>query len=228
MVVAVILARGGSKRIKRKNIKIIRGKPIIVWVIEMVKKSELFDKIIVSTDDKQIALLAESNGAEVPFNRPKELADDFTNTNDVMSHAVSWMKDNKWELESVCCFYGTSIFFSTSDLVKGQDALINQKLSYAFSVTEFDYSIFRSFTNLKDGGVKMFFPKHYETRSQDLPIAMHDAAQFYWGNPDSWIKKEKIFDDKSFGVKIPRWKVQDIDNEDDWLRAEAIFQPTKL
>ena len=228
MVVAIILARGGSKRIKRKNLKNIKGKPIIAWVIEMVKKSALFDKIIVSTDDDEIASLSKLLGAETPFKRPKELSDDFANTNDVMSYAVSWMRHKNWDLESVCCFYGTSVFFNKTDLIKGQSALSNPKISYAFSVTDFDYPIFRSFISQKDVGIKMLFPEHYETRSQDLPIAMHDAAQFYWGRPSSWINKEKIFNHKSVGVMIPRQNVQDIDTEDDWSRAESIFQPFEL
>ena len=228
MIAAVILARGGSKRIKRKNIKIFHGKPMICWVIDMVNKSGLFDKIIVSTDDKEIASLAKLNGADVPFIRPINLSDDFATTNAVMSHAVSWMKDKNWDLESICCFYGTSVFFQTTDLIKGLDVMNEKKWSYVFSVTDFDYSIFRSFRVKKNGSVKMFFPEHYEKRSQDLPLAMHDAAQFYWGTPSAWINEEKIFDKKSYGVKVPRWRVQDIDNEEDWKRAEIIFKANQL
>ena len=146
--IAVILARGGSKRIKKKNIKIFHKKPIICWVIEMVSKSGLFDKIIVSTDDKEIASLAKSNGAEVPFFRPPNLSDDYTNTNDVMSHAVKWMKQQNWVLDYICCFYGTSIFFKSSDLIKGLNTIKKGDIPYVFSVTDFNYSIFRSFNIL--------------------------------------------------------------------------------
>jgi N-acylneuraminate cytidylyltransferase len=223
MNVAVIPARGGSKRIPRKNIKDFCGKPMIAWPIEVAKKSKLFDRIIVSTDDKEIKKVANSYGAEVPFIRPVELSDDYTGTTEVMAHAVSWMHEEGWELDAVCCIYATSVFLTVNDLKIGFEALHTGEWQYAFSVTDFEYPIFRSFKASSNGGVEMFFPEHFESRSQDLPEALHDAAQFYWGRPDAWLDNLKLFDSHSFPVIIPRWRIQDIDTEDDWKRAEQLF-----
>lgn len=223
MNIAIIPARGGSKRIPRKNIKQFNGKPMISWPIEMALRSGLFDHIIVSTDDKEIADISIKFGAEVPFIRPPELSDDYCNTEEVIVHAISWMKSKKWDLDFICCIYPTSVFFNLDELQKGYDAIKNGDWAYAFSVTDFEYPIFRSFKEHSDGGVEMFYPENFEKRSQDLPEALHDAGQFYWGNPDAWIKNLLFFDRHSFPVKIARWKVQDIDTKDDWKRAEFLF-----
>jgi N-acylneuraminate cytidylyltransferase len=223
MNVAVIPARGGSKRIPRKNIKQFCGKPMIVWPINVAKQSKLFEHIIVSTDDEEIAEVAKSCGAEVPFMRLAELSDDYTGTTEVIAHAVSWMQKQQWEPKAICCMYATSVFFTVDDLKKGFDALSAGNWSYAFSATDFEYPIFRSFKNRPNGGVEMFFPEHFGKRSQDLPMALHDAAQFYWGKPEAWLNHLKLFDRHSYPVKMPRWRVQDIDMEDDWKRAELLF-----
>ena len=223
MNVAIIPARGGSKRIPRKNIREFCGKPMIAWPIEVAKESGLFDHIIVSTDDEIIVEVAKSYGAEVPFMRPAELSDDYATTMEVMAHAVSWIRGQKWQPDAVCCIYATSVFLTEKDLKKGFEAINTGNWSYAFSVTDFDYPIFRSFKNHPDCGVEMFFPEHFETRSQDLPEALHDAAQFYWGKPDAWLNNLKLFDRHSCPVMIPRWRVQDIDTEDDWKQAEFLF-----
>jgi len=223
MNVAVIPARGGSKRIPRKNIKKFCGKPMIAWPIDLLKKSGLFDHIIVSTDDREIADISRINGAEIPFERPAKLSDDFASTIDVMGHAVTWMQDQGWVLKTVCCIYPTSIFCTIDDLKKGFNAINEGNWLFAFSATDFEYPIFRSFEELSGGGVQMFFPEHFEKRSQDLPVALHDAAQFYWGTPNAWLNESRLFDHRSLPVKIPRWRVQDIDTTDDWKRAELIF-----
>ena len=223
MNVAVIPARGGSKRIPHKNIKEFCGKPIIAWSIEVAKQSKLFDHILVSTDDKEIAEVAKSYGAEVPFMRPVELSNDHAGTTEVMAHAVSWMREQGWQVNTICCIYATSVFLTVDDLEKGFDVLNTGGWQYTFSATDFEYPIFRSIKKRFDGGVEMFFPEHFESRSQDLPIAYHDAAQFYWGKPDAWINNLKMFTHHSFPVIIPRWRVQDIDTEDDWKRAELMF-----
>ena len=223
MNVAVIPARGGSKRIPRKNIKEFCGKPIIAWPIEVIKESKLFDRIIVSTDDAQIARVAENYGADIPFLRPAELADDFSGTTEVISHAISWMHDQKWKLNVVCCIYPTSVFITVDDLEKGLKAFNSGDWKYAISVTNFDYPVFRSLKRHKGGGVEMVFPQFFESRSQDLPETLHDAAQFYWGKPKAWLNHDKFFDHDSIPVMIPRWRVQDIDTEDDWVQAEKIF-----
>ena len=223
MNVAVIPARGGSKRIPRKNVKSFCGKPMIEWPIEVAKQSKLFDHILVSTDDEKIAEVSKSCGAEVPFIRPAELSNDYVGTTEVIAHSVSWMHERQWQPEAVCCIYATSVFLTVDDLKKGFDALCNGIWSYAFSVTDFEYTVFRSFKEHPDGGVEMFFPEHFEKRSQDLPVALHDAAQFYWGKPDAWLKGLQLFDIHSYPVKIPNWRIQDIDTEDDWKRAELLF-----
>jgi len=223
MNVAVIPARGGSKRIPRKNIKEFCGKPMIAWPIEVAKESGLFEHIIISTDDEEIAEVAKSYGAEVPFIRPNELSDDYTGTTEVIAHAVSWMYEEGLEPDAICCIYATSVFLTVNDLKKGFEAFSKGEWQYAFSVTDYEYPIFRSFKENSNGGVEMFFPEHFETRSQDLPIALHDAAQFYWGKPNAWLEILNLFEKHSFPVKIPRWRIQDIDTEDDWKRAEILF-----
>jgi len=222
MNIAVIPARGGSKRIPRKNIKEFCGKPMIARPIEVAKESGLFERIIVSTDDEEIAEVSRSCGAEVPFMRPAELSDDHAGTAEVIAHAVSWMHEQGSQPDAVCCIYATSVFFNTDDLVKGFKALSTGKWKYAFSVTEFESSIYRSFRKHYDGGVEMFFPEHFEKRTQDLPETLHDAAQFYWGKPDSWLNGLQMFSRHSYPIKIPHWRVKDIDTEDDWKQAEFL------
>ncbi|MBT7901785.1 MAG: pseudaminic acid cytidylyltransferase [Candidatus Marinimicrobia bacterium] len=228
MNVAVIPARGGSKRIPRKNIKEFCGKSMIAWPIDFTKQSNLFDHILVSTDDEEIAEISKSCGADVPFMRPAELSDDYVGTAEVIAHAVSWMHEQGWQVDAVCCIYATSVFLNKDDLVKGFEALNTGKWKYAFSVTDFEYSIFRSFKEIPSGGVEMFFSEYFKKRSQDLPIALHDAAQFYWGKPDAWLSSLKMFERHSYPVIIPRWRVQDIDTEDDWKRAELLFTTQML
>ena len=228
MKIAVIPARGGSKRIPRKNIKEFCGKPMIAWPIEVAKESGFFEHILVSTDDEEIAEISKSCGADVPFMRPAELSDDYVGTAEVIAHAVSWMHEQGWQVDAVCCIYATSVFLNKDDLVKGFEALNTGKWKYAFSVTDFEYSIFRSFKEIPSGGVEMFFSEYFKKRSQDLPIALHDAAQFYWGKPDAWLSSLKMFERHSYPVIIPRWRVQDIDTEDDWKRAELLFTTQML
>jgi N-acylneuraminate cytidylyltransferase len=219
---AVIPARGGSKRIPRKNVKSFCGKPMISWSIEAAQKSRLFHHIVVSTDDQEIAAVATEYGAEVPFMRPARLSDDFTGTTEVVAHAVRWALDQGWAVEAVCCIYATAPFIRVEDLQHGLEVLESGKWSYAFTATDFPASIFRSFKRHSAGGVEMFFPEHFDTRSQDLPVAYHDAAQFYWGRPSAWLAEERIFAPHSYPIVIPRWRVQDIDTEEDWQRAQLL------
>jgi N-acylneuraminate cytidylyltransferase len=225
MKIAVIPARGGSKRIPRKNIKLFAGKPMIAWSIEAAKTSGLFDRIVVSTDDAEIAEVAKKWGAEVPFMRPDELSNDYAGTTEVIAHATQWALDQGLDVAVVCCIYATAPFVQVADLKRGLEALESGDWDYAFTVTDFAAPIFRSFKQAADGGIEMFFPEHFATRSQDLPIALHDAGQFYWGHPTAWLKGKLIFDRNSKPIMIPRWRVQDIDNQDDWDRAE-ILAPT--
>lgn len=222
MRIAVIPARGGSKRIPRKNIKNFCGKPMIAWSIEAAKESGLFERIIVSTDDPEIAEVARQWGAETPFVRPDALSDDYAGTTEVIAHATQWALDQGFEVDAVCCIYATAPFIQVADLMRGLEALESGEWAYAFTATDFAAPIFRSFKQTADGGIEMFFPEHFSTRSQDLPAALHDAGQFYWGRPSAWLTGKRIFDRHSTPITIPRWRVQDIDTQEDWRRAEII------
>jgi N-acylneuraminate cytidylyltransferase len=223
MKVAVIPARGGSKRIPRKNIQKFAGKPMIAHSIICAIESRLFERVIVSTDDDEIADVAGKYGAEAPFRRPPELSDDHAITTSVMAHAVDWLQAQGATLSAVCCIYATAPFLRQEDLKEGLSILQSADWQYVFAATTFSFPIFRSFQKQADGGLKMFFPEHINTRSQDLPEALHDAGQFYWGRPDAWSEKKKIFDSTSTVVLIPPWRVQDIDTPDDWVRAEQVM-----
>ena len=220
--VAIIPARGGSKRIPRKNIKAFFGKPMIAWSIEAAKKSGIFDRIIVSTDDEEISSIAREWGAEVPFIRPVELSDDHTATIPVIAHAVNWLISQGVEVESACCIYATAPFILEQDIQAGLSKLNSDKWDYCFSATEYSAPIFRSFKKLETGGVEMFYPDNFNSRSQDLPKALHDAGQFYWGTANAWLSNGVFFSKSSSLIEIPRWRVQDIDTEDDWYRAELL------
>ncbi|RLA47496.1 MAG: pseudaminic acid cytidylyltransferase [Gammaproteobacteria bacterium] len=222
MRIAVIPARGGSKRIPRKNIKSFCGKPMIAWSIEAAQSSGLFDHIIVSTDNIEIAEVAKRLGAAVPFMRPDELSNDYAETTPVIAHATKWALDQGFEVTAVCCIYATAPFIQINDINRGWEELNSGDWDYAFTVTDFAAPIFRAFKQTAEGGLDMFFPEQFSTRSQDLPRALHDAGQFYWGRPSAWIKGKRIFGQNSVPILIPRWRVQDIDTSDDWERAEIL------
>lgn len=222
MNIAIIPARGGSKRIPRKNIRDFCGKPMIAWSIEAAKMSALFNTIIVSTDDAEIAEIAKAWGAEVPFMRPGELSNDYVGTTEVIGHATQWALDQGWPVTAVCCILATAPFIQVKDIKRGKELLDSGDWAYAIAVTDYASPIFRAFCERQGGGVEMVFPGYYLTRSQDLPVALHDAGQFYWGRPSAWIEGKSGLDRYSALVKIPRWRVQDIDNEEDWKRAELL------
>lgn len=223
MRIAVIPARGGSKRIPRKNIRLFCGKPMIVYAIKAAQETKLFDHIIVSTNDAEIATVARQWGAEVPFMRPAKLSDDYSGTTEVITHASQWAIDQNWPLTAICCIYATAPFIQVKDIQKGLEVLESEDCLYSFSATDFAAPIFRAFQQHPQGGIEMFFPEHFSTRSQDLPQALHDAGQFYWGRPSAWIAGKRVFDRYSIPIIIPRWRVQDIDTQEDWERAEMIF-----
>lgn len=224
MRVAVIPARGGSKRIPRKNIRDFAGKPMIAYSISCALQSRLFDRVIVSTDDEEIARVSRGCGAEVPFQRPAELSQDRSGLPEAIIHAVQWLQEHGTTLAAVCCIYATAPFLRPEDLREGLALLETRNWQYVFSATTFAFPIFRSFKKDADGGLEMFFPEHYDTRSQDLPEALHDAGQFYWARPRAWIDRATMFDKSSTIVHIPRWRAQDIDTEEDWRRAELMWQ----
>lgn len=197
---------------------------MIAYSIEAARKSGCFSRIIVSTDDEEMAEVARVHGAETPFMRPAELANDFTGTIEVIAHATEWMQTRHGAFSAVCCLYATAPFVQADDIRSGEAALATGKWAYAFTATDFAAPIFRSFQRHSEGGVEMFFPDKFAVRSQDLPQALHDAGQFYWGRPEAWLTGKRFFEPHSFPVLIPRWRVQDIDTLEDWTRAELMFE----
>ena len=222
MNVAVIPARGGSKRIPRKNVRPFAGVPMIAHSIACAIRSGLFARVIVSTDDDEIAQVAEQFGASVPFRRPSALSDDRTGTTPVIAHAIEWLRADHTLPSAVCCIYATAPFIQVDDLARGQSLFETGRWRYVFAATSFGFPVQRSFRERAGHGLEMLFPEHAETRSQDLHEALHDAGQFYWGTPDAWCANEPMFGERSTIVRIPRWRVQDIDTPEDWTRAELL------
>lgn len=225
MNIAVIPARGGSKRIPKKNIRDFCGKPIIAHSIEAAFASELFDAVVVSTDDDSIADVARSHGAEVPFMRPAELSDDFTGTTPVIKHALKWHIEHGHDVKAVCCLYATAPFITPKDIISGYEALESSPASFA--VTTFPFPIFRGLKRDKNGKVSLFWPEHMLSRSQDLPEAFHDCGQFYWASAEFLLQDNEFMQGEATGILIPRHRVQDIDTEEDWIRAEAMYRVLK-
>jgi pseudaminic acid cytidylyltransferase len=224
MRLAVIPARGGSKRIPRKNIKPFGGLPMIAWSIRAAINSQCFDRIIVSTDDEEIAEVAKEHGAEVPFVRPANLSDDHTGTIPVIAHAIGWQNQYGEAATQVCCLYATAPFVQATDLQRGLQVLQSTGAEYAFSVTSYAFPIQRAIRITADQRVEMFQPDQFNTRSQDLEEAWHDAGQFYWGQAQAWLASKPLFSQGSAPVLLPRHRVQDIDTPEDWERAEWLLK----
>jgi pseudaminic acid cytidylyltransferase len=222
--VAIIPARGGSKRIPNKNIKDFAGKPIIAYSIEVAKASRLFNRVIVSTDSESIAEIARGYGAEIPFMRPRELADDYTGTDSVVLHALDRLSSCGINFNYVCCIYPTAPFLDKRFLHKGFQIISSQEITSVFSVTAFNYPIFRALKLNSDGHLEMFWPEYQPTRSQDLPEAYHDAGQFYWANIVKYQKEKRFFSKNAKPVLIPRELVHDIDTLEDWHYAELMYR----
>ena len=220
MKLAIIPARGGSKRIPRKNIINFCGKPMISWSIKAAKECNCFDEIIVSTDDEEIANIAKSYGAKVPFNRPTYLADDHCLTQDVIKNAIEWYENNNKSLEFVCCIYATAPLINSRDIKKATEILKETKVnSFIFPASSFQYPIQRALKINKNGYANMKDPKKFISRSQDLEEHYHDAGQFYLAHTEAWKEVKSIFKN-SRPIIIPNWRVQDIDNEEDLKYAE--------
>jgi N-acylneuraminate cytidylyltransferase len=222
--IAVIPARGGSKRILRKNIRPFCGKPIIAYSIAAATESGLFEQIVVSTDDEEIAAVARQFGAATPFLRPKAIADDHTGTNAVVKHAISWFADQGTAIAHACCIYATAPLLQSSSIRRGYELLIGSDAAFAFSITDYGFPIQRAVRVMADGRVDSLYPEHRMTRSQDLEVAYHDAGQFYWGTAKAFLDEVPVFSPRSIGVALPRKLVQDIDTPEDWEQAEAMYR----
>lgn len=224
MNIAIIPARGGSKRIARKNIRPFCGKPMLAWSINALRESGCVERIVVSTDDAEIADTARTLGAEVPFSRPLALADDHTATLPVISHAVLALRELGWPVELVCCAYATAPLMDPDDLRRACALLDASAAHYVFSCTTFAFPIQRALRRHEGGGVEPVDPEMIGWRSQDLPEAFHDAGQFYWGTAEAFASQRPIFSPHSRPYLIPHDRVQDIDTEADWRRAESLFR----
>ena len=224
MNICVIPARAGSRRIPRKNIKEFNGKPIIAYSIEAALKSNCFSQVIVSTDDDEISDVAKKYGAYVPFVRPDELSNDYVGTIPVIKHTIEWMEDNNNYIENVCCLYATAPFIQSKIISKAYQQLKNSSADYCFSVTSFAFPIQRAIRIVQDNKVDMFYPEHFNTRSQDLEEAYHDAGQFYWGKAQAFKAELPLFSEVATPYVLPRYLVQDIDTMEDWIRAEVMYR----
>ena len=222
MNIAIIPARGGSKRIPRKNVRPFSGRPMIAWPIAAAAASGLFDHILVSTDDADIADVARQAGAEVPFTRPEELADDHTGTTDVVVHALTWAIEAGWPIEAASSIYATAAFVSAGDVVAAR-RLLSPECDYAFAAVRYGHPPQRGFVRAADGSPRLLQPEHQATRTQDLPAVYHDAGQFYWGTPKAWLERRPFFGARTRFIELPPWRAQDIDREDDWAMAEQLF-----
>ncbi|TFB38855.1 pseudaminic acid cytidylyltransferase [Pseudomonas sp. F01002] len=222
--VAIIPARGGSKRIPRKNLKPFDGVPMIVRSIRTALDCGLFDQVVVSTDDEEIADVARAHGAQVPFVRPVELADDFTGTAAVIVHALNQLPI----FDFVCCIYATAPLLQARYLRQGHELLVQHPdKSFAFSVAGFGFPVQRALTLDEQGALTSLYPEFRNTRSQDLPEAYQDAGQFYWGRREAWLRGDALFSPASLPVILPRHLVQDIDTLEDWKRAEYLYAALK-
>ena len=227
-VVAIIPARGGSKRIPNKNIKLFAGQPIISYSIRVAQETGLFDRIIVSTDSLEIAATAREYGAHVPFLRPAELANDFVGTARVVCHAIEWLAQDGNQPEFICCIYATAPFIQASYLKQGYDKLVSSDVTSVFSVTTYPYPIYRSLKITENDHIKMIWPEYENIRSQDLSEAYHDAGQFYWVNTNKFMKEKALFAKDSLPVILPRYLVQDIDTPEDWETAEKMYSVLQM
>ncbi|MDI1291029.1 MAG: pseudaminic acid cytidylyltransferase [bacterium] len=219
--VAIIPARGGSKRIPRKNIRPISGKPLLWWSVQTCLASGAFDDVVVSTDDEEIAGIARDSGASVPFIRPADLAGDMTATVDVISHAVSWLVENDRAVQAACCVYPASVFLRGEDYSRSRALL--DRAEYVATVTRYPYPVQRALTMGLGGTLAFAHPEYAGSRTQDLDERWHDAGQFYWGTARAWLDRLSILDN-AVGYAVDGSLVCDIDTEEDWRRAEQLHR----
>ncbi len=226
--IAIIPARGGSKRIPRKNIQMVDGIPMVARAVLTAIQSEIFSSVIVSTDDEEISEISQRFGALVPRLRSKELSDDFANTYDVMADALStdWLGASIPEY--ICCIYPSSIFVRPSHLILGYKMLLETGSSYVFPVQEYLPPIQRGLLLEEDGGVNMIDPQNVLMRTQDLRPTYHDTGQFYWGRREAWERKVSIFGKDSKGLICKPYEYIDIDTPEDLELAVTLFKARKL
>jgi N-acylneuraminate cytidylyltransferase len=222
--IAIIPARGGSKRIPRKNIKPFLGVPLLARTIGILREAEVFQRIVVSTDDDEIAAVAQAAGGEAPFRRPPDLANDHAATLPVIEHAVRTLAQVGVEASFVCCVYPAAVLARAADLSRALAMLRAEPINYVFTATAFSYPIQRALRKTANGGAEMFWPEHRQTRSQDLEPAYHDAGQYYFGRSEAWLEQRPLFARGSRLLVIPHYRAQDIDTPEDWERAELIFE----
>ena len=220
--VAVIPARGGSKRIPGKNLKPFAGKPMLQWSIDAARDSGLFDRIAVSTDDEAIAAAARDGGAEVPFTRPAELSDDHAGLVPVMRHALDALQAA--DGDPACCILATAPFVRAEDLREGHRLMLETGAPFVVPVTTFPFPVQRALRIDGEGRLEPVHPEHVEARSQDLEERVHDTGQFYWGRAGAWRAEAHPVTAQAAPLRLPRHRVQDIDTPEDWERAERLFQ----
>lgn len=221
--VAIITARGGSKRIPRKNIKDFLGQPIMKYSIDAALKSKCFDEVMVSTDDKEIAEIALGCGAKVPFYRSSDMSDDFANTTDVILEVLGEYRKRDLDFRYCCCIYPTAPFITAEKLQIAYNKLINSDADTVVPVVRFSFPILRSF-KIEEGLLQFNWPAYMNTRSQDLPEAFHDCGQFYFFRINSFLKNKKLFNQATIPYEMPELEVQDIDTELDWKLAEIKYK----
>jgi N-acylneuraminate cytidylyltransferase len=223
-ILAIIPARGGSKRIPRKNIKDFLGKPIIAYSIEKAINSKLFDEVMVSTDDEEIAGVAKKYGAKVPFMRSKKNSDDYVGTAEVIEEVLKEYSKQGEEFKFFCCIYPTAPLISEKNLKEGFELLKSGRFDSVFPVVGFSYLIQRALRLDQNYKAEMIWPENQKERSQDLEKAYHDAGQFYWGISDKFFKEKHLFGKNSGAIMLKETEVQDIDNLEDWKMAEIKYQ----
>jgi len=220
---AVIPARGGSKRIPRKNIKPFAGKSMIAYAIEAALASGTFDRVVVSTDDQEIADVARASGAQVPFMRPASLSDDYTPTVPVIAHAIGACEAAGISIGNVCCIYPGVPMLDPADLRTALEVLLAGGTDYVFPVAPYPAAIQRALKRAADGTTRPFHPEHATTRTQDLEPGFYDAGQFYWGLRNAWMDGLTLHTHGKT-IVLPEWRVVDIDTPDDWTRAELLYE----
>lgn len=216
----IIPARGGSKRIPRKNVKPFLGKPMLAYSIEAAKQSGLFDEIMVSTDDAEIAEVAKQYGAKVPFLRSSETASDFATTNDVIREVLQKYNEIGQEFDNFCCFYATAPLVQSKDVVAAYERLLNSSFTLVYPVVQFSYPIWRCLDLKEDGTMTRHWPEFEMSRSQDLPKEYHDTGTFYWHKTKEWLSGNILVG----GIEVDETSIQDIDTETDWKLAEMKYR----